>query len=106
MKSNESKTKVSRTKSLHIKLDVDHPIFSIPKGERSLVAREWMEQGRQVLAVMEIIQQELTDIKKALNNKLPQSHERFSNNQEDTIADNKPAENRKNEINPAIFLNL
>ncbi|WP_027365919.1 hypothetical protein [Desulfotruncus alcoholivorax] len=105
MKSDTSKSKGGRTKSLHIKLPADHPVFLLPEGERSRVAREWMEQGRQVQAVMETISRELADIRKALNNIEPQSRSHIGN-PKDINAGNKSTERCKNDINPAIFLSL
>jgi len=106
MKASRSKAKGGRTKSLHIKLPADHPVFSIPDGERSRVAREWMEQGRQVLVVMQTIHRDLTDIKKALGNRKPQSHSCKDDNPEDNNVSETPTDKCKNDINPAVFLNL
>ncbi|MTI82381.1 MAG: hypothetical protein FH756_00470 [Firmicutes bacterium] len=94
------KGKGGHIKSLHIKLPVDHPVFSFPEGERSRVAREWLEQGRQVTKAMQELKQELQEIKEILkkggkiekpNQVLEQRH--------DTECQNAT-------IDPAVFLKI
>lgn len=98
MKQGRSKAKGGRTRSLHIKLPADHPIFSLPEGERSRVAREWMEQGRQVLVVMEEIRRDIADIKRNLNRREQCGCKDSDGNEKRNEA--------INPINPAVFLNL
>ncbi|SFR11705.1 hypothetical protein [Desulfoscipio geothermicus] len=102
MKSSGSKAKGGRIRSLHIKLPADHPVFSFPEGERSRVAREWLEQGRQVLSAMEAIQRDIADLKRVINNSGPLAHVRPENN----AVGKKMQSERKNDINPAVFLDL
>jgi len=66
MRSSGRKGKGGHTKSLHIKLPVSHPVFSLPEGERSRVAREWLDQGRQVTKAMDELKREFQEIKESL----------------------------------------
>lgn len=102
MKAGGRKGKGGNTRMLPIKLPSDHPIFSYPDGERSRVAREWLEQGRQVLSAMEAIQRDIADLKRVINNSGPLAHVRPENN----TAGEKMQSERKNDINPAVFLDL
>ncbi len=66
MRPSGRKGKGGHIKSLHIKLPVDHPVFSFPEGERSRVAREWLDRGREVTRAMEELKRELQEIKQIL----------------------------------------
>lgn len=99
MKASGSKGKGGHIRSLHIKLPADHPVFSFPEGERSRVAREWLEQGRQMLAVMEEIRRDIAEIKKNLNR-----GERIEDTRDSS--DGQKRSIQKNSINPAVFLDI
>jgi len=91
--------KGGRTKSLHIKLPADHPVFSIPDGERSRVAREWMEQGRQVLATVEEIKRDIAVIKENLSGSEQRGHS-------DKTTEKNNRNSQTNPIDPAVFLDM
>lgn len=55
-------------KSLHIKLPADHPIFKLPRGERSSKAREWMDRGMDLAVFLSEIRQEITVLQENLKN--------------------------------------
>ena len=100
MKASRSKAKGGHTKSLHIKLPADHPIFSFPEGERSRVAREWLEQGRQVLATMEEIKRDIAAIKKNLSGSVKQRGD------SDKPKEKNNRNSQTNPIDPAVFLGM
>ncbi|MEW5953368.1 MAG: hypothetical protein AB1815_06410 [Bacillota bacterium] len=48
---------------LSIKLPANHPIFQYPPGKRSIMAREWMERGRELSEFTNEIRRELQQLK-------------------------------------------
>lgn len=83
-------------KSLHIKLPANHPIFQYPDGERSKVAREWMDRGREILSSLEEIKMEVRKVGARMNNLHDREAPKLVENNSD----------EKQKINPALFLDL
>lgn len=59
---------VTEMRSLHIKLSADHPIFLYEDGERSKVAREWMNRGMEIQSALREIKEEIKVLSKAFTN--------------------------------------
>jgi len=94
-KGNSGETEI---RSLHVKLPTNHPIFLYPSGERSKVAREWMDRGREVESVLREIKKEIIALSKA-----------FVNNRDcETVQELKAegTEGKKSKVKPGLFLDL
>jgi len=100
VKSGRSRDKSCNTRMLPLRLPFDHPIFSYPDGERSRVAREWLEQGRKMTETMGEMKRELQEIKHNLKigGQLEPSDQ--VTEQEDNT------NSQKNTIDPTVFLNI
>jgi len=51
------------TRVLAIRLPADHPVFTLPERERSRVAREWLDRGRDITLSLDAIIREIRDIR-------------------------------------------
>ncbi len=100
MKSGRSKDKGCNTRMLPLRLPFDHPIFSYPDGERSRVAREWLEQGRKMTENMEEIKRDIACIKENLSKGGQGEQSNIVKEQSDST------EKQKNKIDPAVFLDI
>lgn len=94
-KGNSGETEI---RSLHVKLPTDHPIFLYPTGERSKVAREWMDRGREVESALREIKKEIIALSKAFVN----------NRGSETVQELKTegTEGKKAKVKPGLFLDL
>lgn len=59
----EKKDKPAGTRRLTIRLPANHPVFDLPKRDRSRVAREWLDRGRDITLSLDVIIQEIRDIR-------------------------------------------
>ena len=84
-------------RTLPIKLSANHPIFQYSDGERSKVAREWMDRGRDIMETL----QEIKALIEALNI-TSEENRHYSAGKEKEIIDGE----KKSGINPSLFLNL
>lgn len=84
---------VTKLKPLNIKMPTNHPIFLYPDGERSKVARKWMDRGREVESVLHEVKKEIHALTKALVM------------DSETIQEVK-TEGKKSKVNPDLFLGL
>jgi len=100
LKSGRSKDKGCNTRMLPLRLPFDHPIFSYPDGERSRVARQWLEQGRKMTENMEEIKRDIAYIKENLSNGGHCGQSKKVNEQINST------EKQGNTIDPAVFLDI
>ncbi len=84
-------------RTLPIKLPANHPIFQYPDGERSKVAREWIDRGRDVMETL----QEIKALIAALNI-TSEENRHYSAGKEKRIIDGE----KKSGINPSLFIDL
>ncbi len=63
---------------LELRLPSNHPVWNLPDGSRSKIAREWLEIGRRLAT----IEDDLKDIKELINSSKPEAITIMSNGNE------------------------